>query len=533
MTGRLDPRSGRILWLAVPPKGERSPDPASYAELAESLGLARLEVQDQSNRPEWFQALEDAEVDFQESPLSERTSSLLLAPRQNPFWTSDPLRERLAPEYLAQRHPGRILDLGPRFHPSTSLLEIGQSLSQDMLSAWLGGAPLVRVGPLPAWPLIDPKEGDGSFFTPLSEVASLLAQFPEVEPEQSSVGVLVPNLPDPEDERRCFEAWLLLKILGLRPRLIEAGKARRKDLNRLEWLVIPGTWSFSSDFWVTLGGWVRGGGTLSLSFDERPPSPSPRGDQGPPGPDFLHRLVGLEPDRILELVPEEMLRLKIQRNSRVLRELREIAFEIPAGGTGLSLWIEPRVPRKKSGSRRVAPSPEVEILAEDRQGHPALALHRLQKGQVFFSHAPLEGLAAATPGAFQPSHGSSPRRLGLDLARLYLGVARLAGIELPEGAMLEPWTESIPLVGRGGIPRGILVRNHGEEKARGKVSVPFGPTMEGFEPMRDRVVPLLKGQFHLPLEPGETRGIQLRRKESPASKRVVPLGLRKPGGRSS
>lgn len=515
----LDPLG---LWVAEP----RSDRAERALDLALGVGALRLEFPPgcwtgpllERARSAGLQALERHQ-DTVRNLSNDETIPLPRGFHAGP-WLPDVFRQSCYTEFQAS-HPDTEWASGPdRLPPAASVDSHRGDLRMHLAGAWVGGARGIRLSPWPAWTEPD-SEADGpppetavlAEFRRLRELAGHLATGAF---RQEPVLLLEPDEPDAEDLRRIYEAWLLLELAGVHASRVPARLATRKRLNQARLVVVPGCWGFPEERWRTLGGWVRGGGTLYLGFDERAllEGYPPRGDGGaplgPPGPGFLHKLVGREPigHPPHPRLADGRLRVRFQRKDEVFHELRELHLhDLPP----LPCWpLEEPLSGKRNQLPRRHP---VEVVALGPGQSVALWRHRLLKGEVLASALPLEAILSRRSGGFGDGvvHGGlGERPMGPEVSRFFFCLARAAGVVTGK-VPLEPFTSVAIARGRGGFPHGLVVVNRRSRRCPGRLRMEVQGGFQARDLELDKPVALMKGQLVCPVDPWDYRVVGLSR----------------------
>jgi hypothetical protein len=375
----------------------------------------------------------------------------------------------------------------------------------QLVGAWVGGAKGIRLGPWPTWSELDPFGEEGSLVVEeLRRFQAAVRRLTAGTFRDEPAIILEPDAPDDEDLRRCLEAWLLLKQAGIHARRVPAAAAPRKVLNTARLIVVPGCWRLPEERWVTLGGWVRGGGTLYLGFDDRALTEGYEPGWGPPGPGFLERLVGM---RAVGTPPYPRLepgklRLRFRKGDHGFADLRDLPL---SDLEPLPLWPLEAPPRD-------AREAGVEVLALGPGQTPSVWQYPLRKGLVVATALPLEGLLSRQSPAYEVS-ASGNRASGPVLSRFFFYLARAAGLTTG-GAPMEPFTDLAVSRSRGGYPHGLVVVNRRDQRAAGRIPLHLEGGFEASDLLQERPVALMKGSLVCPVEAWNYRVVGLSRKSS-------------------
>lgn len=504
------------LWL-VEDRPERA---ARMLELAVALQAGRLELARGAWTPESLESarahgLEPLETDGRDSfPVG--GASPLPRPRLPetfPWAGSGPGLRRFAEGEFAASAPGRPFVSAPgRLAAGLGPEALAADLRMRLAGILVAGGPGIRIGPWPGWEEFDLLAAGTPMAAELTRFLRLRDALGPGEAREDPVVLLEPDEPDDGELSRIFEAWLLLRLAGVRPRRVAAREASRKLLNAARLVVVPGCWSFPEDRWVTLGGWVRGGGNLWLGFDERAVSAGFPAGIGPPGPGFLARLVGRTPAGVPAPARSgEAPRLRFRRGRDEFSDLSEVDLPGRVPFTPWSLAPVP-VPEGKRGRDARAGTARIDALASAERVDPALWSFPLDRGVVYASALPLEAMLARSPDAYEPGSGPKGRATGLELARLTRALLKTLG--LVEGPpSLEPDMFLTVFTAKGGFAQSALVLNRGRERAPGRLAVPGLPDLQALDLESRTPVDLRQGRLVVPTGPLDLRaiGFDLRR----------------------
>lgn len=428
-------------------------------------------------------------------------------------WLRDGFRRACEAEFAARAggSAGRWVTALDRVSPAASVEGLIADLRMHLVGAWAGGAAGVRLGPLPGWDELDLY---GEAPSPMRREIERLQEAQQALSSgsfsPSRVVLLEPDEPDDEDLRRTFEAWLLWKLAGVTPRRVPASEARRRVLNQASMVVVPGCWRLPEATWVTLGGWVRGGGTLWLGFDDRALAEGYEPGCGPPGPGFLARLVGREPVGAppFSEVEADWIRLRFPRGNPRVGDMREVRLSCPPG---VLAWPLAELARAAPRGRRPRKD-QPQALAESPGLGVTLWDHPLDRGRVIATSVPLEALLARSPDAHALAPGNrraKARPPATDLSRVLHSLARAAGA--CEGPVpVEPFTELRLATGKGGFPHGALVVNRRNERAPGRLPLPDAASFDAQDLLAGKPVALMHGKLVCPVEASDYRVLGLR-----------------------
>lgn len=499
------------LWLA----DCRTDRAAAAVDLAAQLGAARLELPASA----WETGIQDKAREAEIEPLAAeggRVRSLTTgeevqvprAPELQP-WLPDSFRRACTSEFLAAvLEPAWVAGPG-RLAPAASVETHRREVRMQLVGAWVGGAKGIRLGPWPTWSELDPFGEAGSpVVEELQRFQSAVRRLTAGTFLEEPALILEPDAPDDEDLRRCFEAWLLLKQAGIHARRVPAAAAPRKVLNSARLIVIPGCWRLPEERWVNLGGWVRGGGTLYLGFDERALTEGYEPGWGPPGPGFLERLVGM---RAVGTPPYPRLeggklRLRFRKGDHGFADLKDLPL---SDLEPMPVWPLDLPGREVDRAAREGP---VEVLALGPGQSPAVWRYPLRKGLVVATALPFEALLARQAQAYEVG-AAGHRPSGPILSRFFFYLARAAGLTTG-GAPMEPFTDLAVSRSRGGYPHGLVVVNRRDQRAAGRIALHLDGGFEASDLLQERPVALMKGSLVCPVEAWNYRVVGLSRKGS-------------------
>ncbi len=476
---------------------------------AVAWGASRLERTTSSFTPEELEAAQSAGLDplvseeqGARSLLTGKSYPLPPSPESMP-WKEDRLRRLCSSQFFAA-HPENEWCSAPRnFAPASSLEAHRQALRMQLLGGWVGGAQGIRIGPWPTWcdslaEEIDRWQG--------AQKSLSSGQF---QPDR--VQILEPDSPTSEDLRRVYEAWILLQMAGVTATRLPARHADRKSLNRAQLVVIPGCWNLPEKLFTTLGGWVRGGGTLYLGFDERALETGFAPQFGPPGPEFLERLVGR---KVIGVPPyasfsHDTFRLRFQKQDRGFGDIRELYLhDLPP----LPFW--PLEPLPTTRARKTgAPKEDVEVLALGEGQEVMVWKHRLKRGTVIATALPLEAILSSQTHGFSDLPGSSKQMapMGPPVSRFFFHLAKTAGLK--EGkAPMEPFTHAQQARSKGGFPHGVVVINRRGKRSPGQIAMEVQSGFEAKDLQKNSPVALMKGKLVCPVGGWDYRVVGLARR---------------------
>lgn len=497
-------RQELALWLV-----DRRADRAARAvELAARLGAARLELPAHA----WETPVQDRAREAGVEPLasdgagvrslaSGEAVALPRAPEVQP-WYEDPFRRACASEFAASVSEPPWVAGPSRLAPAASVEAHRGEIRMQLVGAWVGAARGIRLGPWPSWSELDPfQEDPNPIVEELARFRSAVRTLTQGEFRDEPVLLLEPDDPDDEDLRRIYECWLLLKLAGVRAHRVAASAAPRKVLNRAQLILIPGCWRLPEERWVNLGGWVRGGGTLYLGFDDRALTRGFEPGWGPPGPGFLERLTGRRPvgEAPFPVLEEGNLRLRFKKGEEGFESLAEIHLRDLAP---LPVWplADPEPGGKGRAHQKRGGGPRLVALGSGSEW--ALWRNDLEKGKVFASALPLEALLAARSGTFGDGTSGTSQRFrccGPDLSRLFFALLRLVGVR-DGGAPPEPFTDLAVATGRGGYPHGLVVVNRRAQRCPGRLSLELDGGFEASDLLLGKPVAFMQGKLVCPVD---------------------------------